>query len=250
MKGVLSDATVHHRGEIIIRQDALEELELENVKLTENKITIENKIKRSEDLYKKERMANESNVSNTEQQIDELETKLIEIKNTSHEENQITQCHRKIHELKQTILLNREQHLKKKKEINDSILQSVTMLTEYKEKMKQRLGEIRELMEQKLQQTLSIEINEVDGVVVHEQIPLKKSVLHHQLLSSKKAKNSSQQQQQQQHHGFSYERSTTSPRLHQRSTSPIEVSHPSTNPTPPPLTSLPPSLPGTSGESQ
>ena len=217
MKGVLSDATVHLRGEIIIRQDALEELELENVKLTENKITIENKIKRSEDIYKKERMSNESNVMTTEQQIDELETKLMEIKNTSHEENQATQFHRKIQEIKQTILLNREQHLNKKKEINDSILQSVTMLTEYKEKMKQRLGEIRELMEQKLQQTLSIEINEMNGVVVHDKIPLKKSVIHHQLLSSKKAKNSSQ-------HGFSYERST-SPRLHRRSASPIEVSN-------------------------
>jgi hypothetical protein len=226
MKGVLSDTTVHLRGEIIIRQDALEELELENVKLTENKITIENKIKRSEDIYKKERMSNESNVMSSEQQIDELETRLMEIKNTAHEENAVTQFHRQIHEVKQTILLNREQHVNKKKEINDSILQSVTMLTEYKEKMKQRLGEIRELMEQKLQQTLSIEINEVNGVVVHEEIPLKKSVLHHQLLSSKKSKqfgNNSFYQQQQQQHGYSFERSTSPRLIHPRSTSPIEV---------------------------
>lgn len=212
MKGVLSDATVHLRGETIIRQDALEELELEIVKLTENKNTIENKIKRSEDIYKKERTAIEANAAHYDQQIDELETKLLDLRNTTQEDNQLTHFNRQIHDTKQSILLKRELHAKKKKELNDSIIQSVTVLTEYKEKMKQRLGEIKELMDQKLQQTLSIELNEVDGVIIHNQIPLKKSVIHHQLLSSKKSRHVAP---------ISFERST-SPRL-PRSESPIQV---------------------------
>jgi hypothetical protein len=186
MKGVLSDATVHLRGEIIIRQDTAEELELESVKLTENKNMFENKIKRTEEIYKKERLTIETNSSYSEQQIDELETRLMELKNITTEENQIAFTTRQISEIKSTILLKREEHLKKKKEINENIIQSVTVLAEYKEKMKQRLGELKELMEQKLEQTLSIEINESDGVIVHKEIPLQKSVIHHHLLSSKK----------------------------------------------------------------
>jgi hypothetical protein len=187
MKGVLSDAIVHLHGEIIIRQDNLEELELENLKLTENKNQLENKIKRNEEIYKKERQTIEINSSQSEQQINELETQLLELKNLTSEENLISLITQQILDLKQTILLKRSQHLKKKQELNENIVQSVTMLAEYKEKMKQRLGEIKELMEQKLQQTLSIEINEMDGVLVHKEIPFQKmSLLQHQLLTSTK----------------------------------------------------------------
>lgn len=197
MKGILNDTTVNCKGELIICQDTIEEIELNLLKLIENKSNLENKIKRNDEIYKKERNILDTNSSQYEKEINELETQLIELKDSTKDENQIIQITRRINELKQLILSKRSDHQKKKEELNQEILYAITVLTEYKEKMKEKIAEIKELMNQKLQQTLLIQINEVDGVIYRQPEQHHQQQQHQFQYRQQQTQQQSQQQQQQ-----------------------------------------------------
>jgi hypothetical protein len=160
MKVSLSDATVKLKGELISAQDALEEQELEGVKVQESKSLIEGKLRRAEEAYRKERNALEAQGILYDKETDQLESRLIELRDMTAEESRAAQAARLITDLKAQMLTKRETHNKKKKEINKAIIEAVTTLADYKESIQERLGQVKEMATQRLRAMLEMQGHE------------------------------------------------------------------------------------------
>eukprot|EP00602_Paraphysomonas_sp_CaronLab_P003663 CAMPEP_0185030192 /NCGR_PEP_ID=MMETSP1103-20130426/16992_1 /TAXON_ID=36769 /ORGANISM="Paraphysomonas bandaiensis, Strain Caron Lab Isolate" /LENGTH=701 /DNA_ID=CAMNT_0027565207 /DNA_START=115 /DNA_END=2223 /DNA_ORIENTATION=- len=156
-KAAFSEATVGVKGKLILAQDALEEGDLEIVKLQENKLLLESKLRRSEEAYRKEKTTLEAHAATHDKEMDELESKLIELRDLSSVEARAVAASRTMGDLKAQVLAGREVHEKRKAETNKEIMAAVTALADYKELVQRRLGEVKEMTEQRLQKVLQMD---------------------------------------------------------------------------------------------
>ena len=154
LKGIVIDATMALKGDLIVAQDAEEECELQSVQVNESKLLLESKLRRIEESYKKERGALEQHATAHDREMDSLESKLIELRDISAEESRAVHAKRKCGELKASILGNRDKHDQKKAEINRAVMTAAIALADYKEQMQQRLAEVKAMTEERLESVL------------------------------------------------------------------------------------------------
>ena len=154
LKGIVIDATMALKGELIVAQDAEEECELQSVQVNESKLLLESKLRRSEESYKKERGALEQHASAHDREVDSLESRLIQLRDISAEESRAVNAKRQCGELKASILGNRDKHDQKKAEINQAVMTAAVALADYKEQMQQRLAEVKAMTEERLESVL------------------------------------------------------------------------------------------------
>jgi kinetochore protein NDC80 len=154
LKVMLSDVMVALNGEIIALQDASEEEELRTVQVQEAKLLLESKLRRAEEAYKKEKTALESLAGSHDREMDELESKLIALRDVTAAEVRQVSANRKVSELKTLKSSNRDNHKKKKKEMIASIMQVVTAAANHREHTQMRLGQLTEMHRQRLESLL------------------------------------------------------------------------------------------------
>lgn len=151
LKLMLSDATVALKGEIMALQDASEEEELKTVQVQESKLLLESKLRRAEEAYKKEKTALEAFAGSHDREMDELESRLIELRDVSTEEVKAVNAARKLAEVKTTKSNCRDIHRKKKRELIANVMQVVTQAANHREHIQMRLGQLTELHRQRLE---------------------------------------------------------------------------------------------------
>ena len=159
LKVMLSEAIVLLNSEIMTLQDASEEEELKTVQVQESKLLLESKLRRAEEAYKKEKSALESLAGSHDREMDELESKLIALRDVSATEVKHVSANRKISELKTLRNSIRDEHKKKKKEMIASIMQVVTDAANHREMTQMRLGQLTEMHRQRLENLLLLDSN-------------------------------------------------------------------------------------------
>ena len=95
----LKQSSNGYREELIAHQDAVEDVETQTAQVTEELTNTENKVKRLEEAYSYEKESLDHSQATHEQVIDELESRLMKMRDTSAEDSRIATASRRITEL-------------------------------------------------------------------------------------------------------------------------------------------------------
>ena len=139
LKDELSESSKGYRDDLVALQDELDEIE-EQISTKEHDLTdAENKLKKEEDLYRHEKETFDQAQANHEEEMRDIETRLMQKRDKSVYEARIAAAERKIAEIN-AIKESREQaHLKMKRELMEAVMEAVTQCAAHREFVQEQL---------------------------------------------------------------------------------------------------------------
>lgn len=155
IKSTFSEKSVNLHSEMLTLNDSIDELEISTIQNQEKSSQLENKLKRIEETYKKEKELLEMSTNAHDQEMDRLEHKLTECRDVSSEEVRNNNLQRKLMEVKLERNACKEEHKMEKRKLLEEIMNVVTEAANHREDLTRKLAEVREMHQQRLESLLN-----------------------------------------------------------------------------------------------
>ncbi len=143
LKKELTGMTLELRQELITEQESLEELEARRNELLEARDMCEQKYRRIEASYKREKESLDQATEIHTKELDLMEVRLLHMRDTASEEARITSATRRIAELKAVRNARAVEHDRKKAELIDAITNVLTMCANHRELVQVTLDDLK-----------------------------------------------------------------------------------------------------------
>lgn len=150
----LAEQTARLRNELMVEQDAAEELELKSQELEELRAAAEAKLRRAEEAYRREKEAFDQAAEMHSKEMDAMETRLLRLRDTAAEEARITAANRRATEARAVRDARRLEHQRQKREIMESIMNVVAGCASHRELVEGQLSHVKDIYRQRLQSLL------------------------------------------------------------------------------------------------
>lgn len=151
LKDQLLSASVSMREDMVTIQDELDDLEMKNGQLEEEKNLLETKIKRTDEVYRREKESLETAVVAHDKEMTDMESRLIAMKDTAGEEARIAAAMRRIAELQAARDARNSAHRRMKRELCEAITEAASHCAAHRDLVTQKLGEVKDLAKSRLE---------------------------------------------------------------------------------------------------
>lgn len=151
----LTDATNGIKDECSLVGEEVDEVEGQIGELEERGLSLENRIQRADDLYRREKEVHEAALASHTEEATELEERLLACRDTAGEESRVAAASRRVADARSRRAILKEDHARKRKELMDGIMDAVTKCADHREQIERRIGEIREVYSQRLESLLT-----------------------------------------------------------------------------------------------
>ena len=132
-------------------QDELDDLEMKTTQLEEEKCATETKIKRTDEVYRREKESLETAVVAHDKEMTEMESRWIEMKDTAGEEARIAAATRRIAELQAAREARNVGHRRMKRELCEAITDAASQCAAHRDLVTQKLGDAKDLVKSRLE---------------------------------------------------------------------------------------------------
>jgi kinetochore protein NDC80 len=154
LKSDLNEGNIAIREDIVTEQDTLEEIESAITQQKDHYNHLENKIRRLDDTYKREKDSYDQLLMMYTTEFDTMETRLNRLRDTTQDESKLNSIYRKIDEMRSLLLLKTKEHHIRKRETVESVMDVVAKCASHKENLQQQLADVRKLYSQRLENHL------------------------------------------------------------------------------------------------
>jgi SMC interacting uncharacterized protein involved in chromosome segregation len=151
LKDQLSGASISMREETVTVQDELDDLEMKTSQLEEEKNQLEVKIKRGEEIYRREKESLDTAVVAHDREMTEMESRLIAMKDTVGEDARIAAATRRIAELQAARDARNSAHRRMKRELCEAITDAASHCAAHRDLVTQKLAEVKDLGKSRLE---------------------------------------------------------------------------------------------------
>ncbi len=152
------------------QQDLQYEMERNRVELEEQKESTQNKIRKAEETYEREKNALDEALTLNSNEVDEMEKRLLQLKDTVHEESRAAAASRKINEIKASTNTLKVEHENAKKNIITAVMEVVSSCAAHRELIRTKLDTIKGKHVAHLQQQLDT-INKFSNFEMNSILP-------------------------------------------------------------------------------
>jgi kinetochore protein NDC80 len=143
-----------YRTELHKEQEDQDQIERKCVELDGIQIDAQNKIRKSEETYRREKAALEEVISLSAKEVEELEQRLLHLTDIAQEEARGASATRKISEIKLNSEALRQDQERTKSEIISAIMEVVSSCAGHRELVRSRLDDIKDQYMERLQEQL------------------------------------------------------------------------------------------------
>ena len=150
----LEQTTQGLRVDLMKEQETEEEIEQHCAELEEHKVSTQAKIRKAEDIYKREKVALDEMISHSAKEVEDLEQRVLHLRETAHEDARAAAAARKISEINSNVEALRTDHIKTKTEIISAVMEVVSSCAGHRELVRSRLNNIKDGYEERLQEQL------------------------------------------------------------------------------------------------
>jgi hypothetical protein len=161
----------YNRDEASLITEEIEEIEFQIREQEERAAALENKIQRTDEIYRREKELYENAVSAHTKEAKDLEDRLLQCRDTGIEDAKVSAASRRVADARARRTLNRDNHLRARKELMEAIMEAVTRCADHRyqnicwpksfcnyfirEMVEKRQAEIREMYSQTLESLLA-----------------------------------------------------------------------------------------------
>jgi kinetochore protein NDC80 len=165
------DRTTHSfRDETLKQQESQEEMEQARADCEDQKEMAHGKIRKAEEAYKREKEALDELLNMNAQEVEDMEQRLLQMRDTAHEEARASAAARKVSEIKASNEALRAEHERTKQEIIAAIMDVVGSCAAHRELVRSRLDHIKGKYAEQLQHQLDF-AEKFDGFSVQPPRP-------------------------------------------------------------------------------
>ena len=143
LRSELSDTTLGFRSELLAEQDVAEEGEARRQELSESAELYEQKLRRAETAYKREKEGLDQAADIHGKELDAMEQRLVQLRDTTTEEAAISIANRRLNENKAMRTARQQEHLLKKRGLSENITEVVAACAVHREQVQHSLHQLK-----------------------------------------------------------------------------------------------------------
>eukprot|EP00597_Dinobryon_sp_UTEXLB2267_P007051 CAMPEP_0170096644 /NCGR_PEP_ID=MMETSP0019_2-20121128/28724_1 /TAXON_ID=98059 /ORGANISM="Dinobryon sp., Strain UTEXLB2267" /LENGTH=893 /DNA_ID=CAMNT_0010318705 /DNA_START=36 /DNA_END=2717 /DNA_ORIENTATION=+ len=143
LKNELVQTTLSLRAELLAERDIADEIDCKRSELVGAQEMMEAKLKRAEAAYKREKDLLDQGSELHRQELDAMETRLLQLRDTASEEAALTASNRRLAEQKEARAARRQEHERTKNAMIEAVTEAVSRCANHREKVQRTLAELK-----------------------------------------------------------------------------------------------------------